>query len=180
MTRLQNVVLGFVALLLICLACSWALQRRSVAKAEAAEQRALVLGVERDKALEQANQEAAGRKAAEADLAKARARVAAARPRPTIQTVPEVPHSAAVAGSDPTGDLVPALDDLVSKLDEKVASLERENGDLRLELGKSMKQTRALEIALDAQKRATSSSKWLGRFQGFAIGVSVGYVGGKL
>jgi hypothetical protein len=94
--------------------------------------------------------------------------------------VPPVSGGASVADPNPSGDLVPALDDLVAKLDTKIESLERENGDLRTALDRSMKQTRALEIALDAQKSATTSSKWLGRIQGFAIGISVGYVGGKL
>ena len=37
-----------------------------------------------------------------------------------------------------------------------------------------------LQLALDAQRHAAKSVKWLGRIQGFAIGVGAGYVGGKL
>jgi hypothetical protein len=37
-----------------------------------------------------------------------------------------------------------------------------------------------LQIALDAQKVVSKSDKWLGRIQGFAVGVAVGYAGGKL
>ncbi len=37
-----------------------------------------------------------------------------------------------------------------------------------------------LRIALDAQKSVAASSKWLGRVQGFAIGLGAGYVTGRL
>ena len=37
-----------------------------------------------------------------------------------------------------------------------------------------------LRIALDAQKSVANSGKWVGRFQGFAIGIGAGYVAGRL
>ena len=37
-----------------------------------------------------------------------------------------------------------------------------------------------LRIALDAQKSVAASGKWLGRVQGFAIGLGAGYVAGRL
>ena len=37
-----------------------------------------------------------------------------------------------------------------------------------------------LEIALAAQKTVSRSDKWIGRLQGFAIGIGVGYAGGRL
>jgi len=37
-----------------------------------------------------------------------------------------------------------------------------------------------LRIALDAQKSVASSGKWVGRIQGFAIGIGAGYVAGRL
>ena len=37
-----------------------------------------------------------------------------------------------------------------------------------------------LRIALDAMKTVQSSGKWLGRVQGFAIGLGAGYVAGRL
>ena len=37
-----------------------------------------------------------------------------------------------------------------------------------------------LQIALDAQKVVNSSNKWVYRIEGFAVGISVGYVGGRL
>ena len=37
-----------------------------------------------------------------------------------------------------------------------------------------------LRIALDAQKSVANSGKWVGRFQGFAIGLGAGYVAGRL
>jgi len=196
MTRLTSILWSVVALLLICLGTSWAIQRRSVAKAEAAESRAQVLGVERDKALgdakvsqDRADAEAQARTKAEGSLKQARADVADARARLKApgQSVPAVPGDGPVVAPDAKDDLIAAQDDLIAKQDLKIGSLEREVVDLRtlnetknvaISLGKQRE--RALEIALDAQKRATSSSKWMGRLQGFAIGVSVGYVGGKL
>lgn len=38
---------------------------------------------------------------------------------------------------------------------------------------------RGLEIALDAQRSAARSGKWVGRLQGFAIGLGAGYVSGR-
>lgn len=37
-----------------------------------------------------------------------------------------------------------------------------------------------LRIALDAQKSVANSGKWVGRFQGVAIGLGVGYIAGRL
>lgn len=36
-----------------------------------------------------------------------------------------------------------------------------------------------LEIALEAQKHVSASGKWIGRLQGFAVGIGVGYLGAK-
>lgn len=40
------------------------------------------------------------------------------------------------------------------------------------------RQARAQEVATKAWKQSVTSSKWVGRFQGFAAGVAVGYVAG--
>ena len=37
-----------------------------------------------------------------------------------------------------------------------------------------------LQIALDAQKVVSKSDKWIGRVEGFAIGIGAGYVAGRL
>ena len=37
-----------------------------------------------------------------------------------------------------------------------------------------------LEIALAAQKHVSASGKWIGRLQGFAVGIGTGYVAGRL
>ena len=37
-----------------------------------------------------------------------------------------------------------------------------------------------LEIALAAQKHVSASGKWLGRIEGFAVGVALGYAGGRI
>lgn len=39
---------------------------------------------------------------------------------------------------------------------------------------------RGLEIALDAQSHASKSQRWLGRIEGVAVGIAIGYMGGKL
>ena len=36
-----------------------------------------------------------------------------------------------------------------------------------------------LRIALDAQKHVAASGKWLGRVEGFAVGIALGYAGGR-
>ena len=39
---------------------------------------------------------------------------------------------------------------------------------------------RGLEIAMEAQRHASRSQRWLGRIEGVAVGIAIGYVGGKL
>jgi len=195
MTRLASILWGLIALLLICLACSWAIQRRSVAQVVAAEQQATVAQVERDAAITQNKAKDAEIaihvqtiEALKADVSRAKAVAAKLRARPSGDvavhgdTVPS-------AGLDESGrsGLVASLDAVIASQDELIAEQDNQIKDqaIRIKTGDdalaaSMRQTRALEIALKAQKSATTSSKWLGRIQGFAIGVSVGWVGGKL
>jgi len=174
MTRFQSIAVSLIALLLICLACSWALQRRSVAQAVAAESRAMVLEGERDAAVKRANNEAAAREANNAALEQARARVAAARiTKPAPASGPEIPDSSPVVDPDPSSDLVPALDDLVAKLDAKVESLERENGDLRTALDKSMKGEQALRVVI--KNTPKSYNRGLGLIYGRDKGITGEY-----
>ena len=44
----------------------------------------------------------------------------------------------------------------------------------------SEQRARGLEIALEAQRHASKSQRWLGRIEGVAVGIAIGYVGGKL
>lgn len=153
-------------------------------KVSKAEQQAAVLGGERDAAVKEADREAARRFAKEPDLKAAQSRVDSARVKVKKDQasipLPTVSDNPLVAVVDDQNELIAAQDELNRKKDEKIASLERENEELRRAIDLGLKRERALEIALDAQKRAAKSGKWLGRIQGFAIGVTVGYVGGKL
>lgn len=78
-------------------------------------------------------------------------------------------------------------DQIIEAQDTQIATLKGEVGELRTSmdlLGEALateqRRSRGLEIALDAQKHASKSGKWLGRLQGFAVGVAVGFGGGKL
>jgi len=138
--------------------------------------------------------EAAG--AADQNVAKLKARLAAVQK--TLASLPAVPGNPVVPGTaDSLG--VPdvpghdpekaAMADLIAGQDQEIQALKLEIGAQEhlvfemqgvinsqkkaLDLG--FQRERALEIALDAQKHVAKAGKWMGRFQGFLIGVGAGY-----
>ena len=78
-------------------------------------------------------------------------------------------------------------DQIIAAQDEQIAALKVEVTELRTALDlkdqaliASEKRARGLEIALEAQKHASKSQRWLGRIEGVAVGIAIGYMGGKL
>jgi len=196
MTRLASILWGLIALLLICLGTSWAIQRHSAARAVAAESEATEARGARDAAIEQSkakdaeiSHHAQTIAALQAEVSSAKSVAAKLRARAGIKPAVsgDPVHPGGLDGQPDAGALVAALDSVIASQDRLIAEQDAQiktQGE-RIKTGDdalaaSMRQTRALEIALSAQKHATTSSKWIGRLQGFAIGVSVGWVGGKL
>ena len=78
-------------------------------------------------------------------------------------------------------------DQIIAVQDKQIAALGAEVDELRAALDlkdralvTSEQRARGLELALEAQKHASKSQRWLGRIEGVAVGVAIGYAGGKL
>ena len=102
-----------------------------------------------------------------------------------LRAVPAAPGvSDPVGVVDPAGDL---RDQIIADQDSQIAAQKDEIKGLRVALDlkdralvTAEQRARGLEIALDAQKHASKSQRWLGRIEGVAVGLAIGYVGGKL
>lgn len=76
---------------------------------------------------------------------------------------------------------------LIRSLDENLELERKQNEQLKIALNgyknalvKSERQIECLKIAHSAHVAALKKARWKGRLEGFAIGVGVGFVGGKL
>ena len=99
-----------------------------------------------------------------------------------VPAAPGVPGPVGVV--DPAGDL---RDQIIAAQDSQIAAQKLEITELRAALDlkdralvTSEQRARGLELALEAQKHASKSQRWLGRIEGVAVGIAIGYVGGKL
>ena len=141
-------------------------------KISALQEQARLAVAQADEAAKTAAQHAATAQALKAKLAK-------------LQAVPAAPSvSGPVGVVDPTGDL---RDQIIAAQDKQIAALGVEIKGLRAALDlkdqalvTAEQRARGLELALDAQKHASRSQRWLGRIEGVAVGIAIGYVGGKL
>jgi hypothetical protein len=198
MTKPLQYLLGcVVAVLFVAIVVPWVLKHRADATVSRMEtlntqlqEQISDLKGQSNEALQRADQEKTQRIKLEASLQAAQSRVDAARLKVKshgpADIIPALPHDQVLGLVDDQGSLIAAQDDLNTQKDGKIASLEAEVVDLRTALDLSQhaltvseQRARALEIAIQAQKSATTSSKWIGRVQGFAIGIGVGYVGGR-
>ncbi len=75
---------------------------------------------------------------------------------------------------------------LIAKQDAQIQGLtvaltdeQARSEQFRLAFEAERKATAAQQAATEAWKKAVTTSKWMGRAQGFAAGVALGYVGGK-
>ena len=100
------------------------------------------------------------------------------------QAVPAVPGVSAPVGVVDSDGL---RDQIIAAQDQQIAAQKDEIKGLRAALDlkdralvTSEQRARGLELALEAQKHASKSQRWLGRIEGVAVGIAIGYVGGKL
>ena len=107
-----------------------------------------------------------------------------------------VPHpivaSASVGGASSAGAQVDGStdslkDQIIDAQDRQIGTLKIEVYELRAALDAkdkalvtSEQRARGLELALEAQRHASKTQRWLGRIEGVAVGIAIGYVGGKL
>ena len=102
-----------------------------------------------------------------------------------LRAVPADPGvSGPVGVVDSAGDL---RDQIIAAQDSQIAAQKDEIKGLRAALDAkdralitSEQRARGLELALEAQRHASKSQRWLGRIEGVAVGIAIGYVGGKL
>ena len=101
-----------------------------------------------------------------------------------LRAVPAAPGVSDPMGVvDSAGDL---RDQIIAAQDQQIAAQKDEIKGLRAALDlkdralvTSEQRARGLELALEAQKHAQRSQRWLGRIEGVAVGIAIGYVGGR-
>lgn len=88
-------------------------------------------------------------------------------------------------GGSATGasDEASLANQIIAAQDKQIAALGVEVSGLRAALdlkdralATAEQRARGLEIALDAQRHASRSQRWLGRIEGVAVGIAIGYV----
>jgi len=94
---------------------------------------------------------------------------------------------ASSAGAPVDGSVDSLKDQIINTQDQQIGTLKIEVSELRAALDAkdralitSEQRARGLELALEAQKHASKSQRWLGRIEGVAVGIAIGYAGGKL
>lgn len=88
---------------------------------------------------------------------------------------------------DPRDSVIASQDVLIKAQDQQIKGLEialsdktRQSDEYKAAFEAERRRAVGLEIALATQKKVNESSKWIARFEGFAIGLGSGYVAGRL
>ena len=158
-------------------------------KIAAAEQRNIELKAKVDALSKDSETHKALADAAQQEIKDRDAKIASLKARRTSAL-----HASATASApsgatsvDGPSDEAALAGQIITAQDEQIAALKVEVTELRTALDlkdqaliASEKRARGLEIAMEAQKHASKSQRWLGRIEGVAVGNAIGYVGGKL
>ena len=185
------ILIAVAAVAIVVIGGAWISNRHQSAREAAYEQQARELKGQADAFKAQADQHKAladtlASTVAQQDktVSALKAKLAAIRPSsPTAPALPGVPNTVAPIGDDPTvirDQIIAAQDTEITGLKSEVLELRASLSLTQAALDASEKRARGLEIALDAQKSAAKSGKWIGRFQGALIGFGAGYVAGRL
>lgn len=130
---------------------------------------------------------------AQDDVARARAEVArVSRLLEAYQehAVPDQPGPGAPVAPaldpDPRDVVIASQGVLIEKLDGQVVQLQlaltdeqKRSNEFKAAFEAERRRALAQEAATEAWKQAVTASKWRGRFEGFAVGVVAGYLGGR-
>jgi len=95
---------------------------------------------------------------------------------PPVDPLPD-PRDAIISKDD---EVIRALMERAVVKDSLITQLTVSRDQWKSSFEAERRRSAGLEIALDAQKTVNKADKWIGRLQGFAIGIGVGYVGSKL
>ena len=130
---------------------------------------------------------------AQAVVDQARAEVARLRKQLEAASRVQPPSEASAGSSDPApvapdlGELVRSQGTLIEAQDGQIKALKlalqdetSRSGEWKAAFEAERRRSAGLEIALAAQKSISKSDCWLGRVEGLALGIGVGYVGSKL
>lgn len=158
-------------------------------KIAAAEQRNIELKAKVDALSKDSETHKALADAAQQEIKDRDAKIASLKARRT-RALPASATASAPSGAtsvDGPSDEAALSAQIITAQDEQIAALKVEVTELRTALDlkdqaliTSEKRARGLEIALDAQKHTSKSQRWLGRIEGVAVGIAIGYMGGKL
>ena len=98
-----------------------------------------------------------------------------------VPAVPGVPDPVGVVVDSAPADSL--RDQIIAVQDKQIAALGAEVDELRAALDlkdralvTSEQRARGLELALEAQKHASKSQRWLGRIEGAGVGLAIGYM----
>jgi hypothetical protein len=134
--------------------------------------------------LAQAKTDVAG---ARAEVEKLRRIVAAQRRQGVPDPVVPDPAQPVTVEPDHRDELLAADAVLIAKLDDQVKGLQlaltdeqKRSFEWKATAEAREREAVGLRIALDAQKHVSASGKWVGRFQGLAVGLAGGYIAGRL
>ena len=139
-------------------------------KISALQEQARIAVDQADAAAKTAAQHEATAKALKAKLAKLQA----------VPAAPGVSDPVGVVGADLRDQIIAAQDSQIAAQNDEIKGLRAALDAKDKALVTSEQRARGLEIALDAQRHASKSQRWLGRIEGVAVGIAIGYVGGKL
>lgn len=138
-------------------------------RVNALQEQARLAVAQADEAAKTAAQHAATAQALKAKLAKLQA----------VPAAPGVSDPMGVVGDDLRDQIITAQDSQIAAQKDEIKGL-RAALDLKdRALVTSEQRARGLELALEAQKHAQRSQRWLGRIEGVAVGIAIGYVGGR-
>ena len=139
-------------------------------RVNALQEQARIAVDQADAAAKTAAQHEATAQALKAKLAQLRA----------VPANPSMPDPVGVVGDDLRDQIIAAQDEQITAQRDEIKGLRVALDAKDKALVTSEQRARGLEIALEAQRHASRSQRWLGRIEGVAVGIAIGYVGGKL
>lgn len=179
---LWRIALGAVGALILFWLVSLGLEKwrlHQVAKTQTA-----VVTVDKNQAVHVAQADVHEQQLRDLQAALARSRVEVARAKAQVQTVtvavPEPVQETPKNEHDERDVLIQAQDTHIQNLEAALKAATARGDAYKLALEDATKRANLQEAALKAALAAQVASKWRGRVEGFAVGIGVGYIGGRL
>lgn len=117
---------------------------------------------------------------AKSEVERLKAKLASIKPLVPALTPP---ISAGTVAQDPVSsvkdEIIAAQDTQINGLETQVINLALSRDSWKGAYEASTKEVASMRLAHQAQVAAIKGSRWMGRFEGFAVGVAAGYLAGK-